>query len=173
MSYIQSGATSTGRISKITERSRLHQIDMHQKLRSNLEARIRTQLVKLDVLVEDQKQAGLLDELDALEKLFTEFMKCHSKCQMLIAPNYDEFEVYSKDSIDRKVTVTKRKAIEALDDIRVEKASAVPEKKSVKSSSKSSSSKSKSSSSGDSIKSVTSEINDQLRTGTDKGNPTV
>ena len=158
MSYIQSGATSTGRISKITERSRLHQIDMHQKRRSNLEARIRTQLVKLDVLVEDQRQAELLDELDALEKLFVEFMKCHSKCQMLIAPNYDEFEVYSTDSIDRKVTVTKRKAIEVLDGIRVEKASTVPEKKSVKSSSKSSSSKSKSSSSGDSKKSVTSEM---------------
>ena len=63
---------------------------MHQKRRSNLEARIRTQLVKLDVLVEDQRQAELLDELNALEKLFAEFMKCHSKCQMLIAPNYDE-----------------------------------------------------------------------------------
>ena len=77
---------------------------------------------------------------------------------MLIAPNYDEFEVYSTDSIDRKVTVTKRKAIEVLDGIRVEKASTVPEKKSVKSSSKSSSSKSKSSSSGDLNKSVASEM---------------
>ena len=58
ISHIQS------RISKITERSRLHQIDTHQKRRRNLEARICTQLVKLDVLVEEQRRAELLDELD-------------------------------------------------------------------------------------------------------------
>ena len=58
MSYILSEATSTERISteKITEQSRLHQIDTDQKRRSNLEARIRKQLVKLNVLAEEARR---------------------------------------------------------------------------------------------------------------------
>lgn len=112
--------------------------------------------MKLDVLAEDQRQEELLDELDALKKFFAEFMESHLKCQMLIAPNCDEFDAYSTDSIDKKVTIIKRKVIEALDDMRVEKASTVTEKKSAKFSSKSS--KSKSSSSDNSNKSVTSEM---------------
>ena len=117
MSYIQSARGSSQREIKVPARSRLYQIDLLQKERSNLEAKIRTQLLKLDVLLEDQRRDELLNEVDTLESLFAEYLKSHSKCHMLIvnAENPDEFDRYSTDSIDRKVSTIKKRVIEVMD----------------------------------------------------------
>ena len=74
-------------------------------------------MLRLDVLIEDQRQDELLNEVDELERLFSQYMDSHSKCQMLIAPSYDEFDDYSTESIDRKVSGIKKRIIEVLDDV--------------------------------------------------------
>eukprot|EP00111_Clytia_hemisphaerica_P013417 TCONS_00039393-protein len=117
MSYIQSARGSSKREIKIPARSRLYQIDLLQSKRGKLEAKIRTQLLKLDILLEDQRRDELLNEVDALESLFAEFMQYHSKCHILVAEadNSDEFDRYSTESIDRKVSVIKKRFIEAME----------------------------------------------------------
>ena len=69
----------------------------------------------MELLVEDKRQVELQEEVDSLEKLFSEYMKCHSKCQMLIVSRYDEFDNYSTESIDKRVSVITRKVMEVFE----------------------------------------------------------
>jgi len=70
MSYVQSAASSNKRIRKETERSRLHRYENLRKERSLLDSKIRTQILKLEVYLEDQRREELLDGFDNLENLF-------------------------------------------------------------------------------------------------------
>ena len=125
MSYVQSAASSNKRIRKETERSRLHRYENLRKERSLLDSKIRTQILKLEVYLEDQRREELLDGFDNLENLFSQYTQIHDKCQKLVAEvkNPDEYEKYSIESIDRKVTIIKRKVVVKMDEkVPVEKA---------------------------------------------------
>ena len=117
MSYAQAEShVSSKRSRNLTEKARLHSLDTCQRRRNLLDSKLRTQLLLMEVLIEDNKQAELQEGTILLERLFSEYMECHSKCQMLIIPSYDELDNYSTESIDRKVSKIKRKVMEVCED---------------------------------------------------------
>lgn len=104
------------RLRSLTERGRLYELGENQRRRGQLDNRIRTQLIRMELSIEDNRFEGLINEFDVVDKLFSEYMKCHAKCQILIQSGVDDVDNYSTASIDRKVTFIKRKMAEVLDE---------------------------------------------------------
>ena len=64
-----------------------------------------------------QKASGATRESKiAGEVIFRVWHSIYSKCQMLIVSRYDEFDNYSTESIDKRVSVIKRKVMEVFED---------------------------------------------------------
>lgn len=54
----------------------------------------------MEILIGQDRKAELSVRFDILHKMSVEYMKCHSKCQLLIQPDLDFVD--STDSIDKK-----------------------------------------------------------------------
>ena len=78
----------------------MFELEQNQKRRSQLEARIRTKLIQVENMAEDALISEARKEFGMLDSMFEEYLKCHSKCQVLMQPNVDGMEdKYSTDSI--------------------------------------------------------------------------
>ena len=115
MSYTNSDKPRPVRSRALTERGRLYEIGECQRRRSQLEAKIRTQLLVVETLIEDNRVDKLSEEIQLTENLFTEYSRVHSKCQILIQSGVEEDDAHSTESIDRRFNSIRRKVSELLD----------------------------------------------------------
>ena len=115
MSYTNSDKPRPVRSRALTERGRLYKIGECQRRRSQLEAKIRTQLLVVETLIEDNRVDKLSEEIQLTENLFTEYSRVHSKCQILIQSGVEEDDAHSTESIDRRFNSIRRKVSELLD----------------------------------------------------------
>ena len=115
MSHSQSDKTKPVRSRCLTEKGRLYELGESQKRRSQLDTKIRTQLRELEFLIEDNKVEDLRSEFEVTDQLFREYLKVHSKCQILLQP-VDDRDDFSTASIDKRLTSMRRKVAEVLEE---------------------------------------------------------
>ena len=113
MSYTERAQNKRSR--SLTEKGRLYELELQQTNRLKLEREIRTQICKMELLIEDGKIEELSIEFSNINHLFDQFLKCHARCQLLIQSDQERHEDdYSTDSLDRKVFSVKQRAYELL-----------------------------------------------------------
>ena len=77
MSYAQIDSPTRPRTRSLTEKARLNELGKNQQRRSYLDSIIRTELLKMETLLEDDRQIEFQGVVATLEKLFAEYLQCH------------------------------------------------------------------------------------------------